>query len=114
MISEVRKLEPDLKILVFSTEKKPQKIKSLFEDFGINGFVSKGRMDVKELKKAIAEIYDHQKYLSHDTIINLRKTDALELTALEFSLLKALSEGVLQKYIPDYLKERDLKPNSLS
>ena len=104
----------DLKILVFSSEKRPAHIKVLFDELKINGFVSKGRMDVKELKKAISSIYKDKNHLSHDNVLNLRRKDAVELTILEYTLLRLLSEGVLQKNIPDLLKEKNLKPNSLS
>ena len=114
LIIEARKLQPDLKILVFSGEKRPQIIKELFNDLEINGFVSKGRMDVKNLKTAISTIFDNRKYISSENLINLRKTDTIELTALEFSILQLLSEGILQKEMTEVLKSRDLKPNSLS
>ena len=114
LIIEARKLQPDLKILVFSGEKRPQIIKELFNDLEINGFVSKGRMDVKNLKTAINTIFDNRKYISSENLINLRKTDTIELTALEFSILQLLSEGILQKEMTEVLKSRNLKPNSLS
>ena len=91
LIIEARKLAPHLKILVFSTEKRPQILKELFDDLKINGFVSKGRMDVQNLKKAINTIYKNEKYLSQENLINLRKTDTIELTTLEFTVLELLS-----------------------
>ena len=114
LIFEVRKITPNIKILVFSTEKRPQNIKTLFEDLKIDGFVSKGRMDVKELKKAITEIYKNKIHISQSNIINIRRNDTVELTILEYTLLRLLSEGVLQKNIPIQLKEKDIKPNGLS
>ncbi|MGA9213186.1 response regulator [Kaistella sp.] len=114
LITESRKLIPGLKILVFSSEKRPQIIKELFNDLQIDGFVSKGRMDVKNLKTAIAVISEGQKYLSPENRIQLRTTDTIELTSVEYSILKLLSEGVLQKDMTEILKKKSLKPNSLS
>lgn len=114
LIIEARKLLPTLKILVFSGEKRPQVIKELFSDLEIDGFVSKGRMDVKNLKTAISTIFENKKYISSENLINLRKTDTIELTAVEFSILKLLSEGIFQKDMTEMLKEKSLKPNSLS
>ena len=114
LIVEARKLLPNLKVLVFSGEKRPQVIKELFSDLKINGFVSKGRMDVKNLKTAISTILENKKYISSENLIKLRKTDTIELTAVEFSILKLLSEGIFQKDMTEMLKERSLKPNSLS
>ena len=114
LIIEARKLLPTLKVLVFSGEKRPQVIKELFSDLEIDGFVSKGRMDVKNLKTAISTIFENKKYISSENLINLRKTDTIELTAVEFSILKLLSEGIFQKDMTEMLKEKSLKPNSLS
>ena len=114
LIIEARKLAPHLKILVFSTEKRPQILKELFDDLKINGFVSKGRMDVQNLKKAINTIYKNEKYLSQENLINLRKTDTIELTTLEFTVLELLSEGISQKKMPEILKNKNIKPNGLS
>lgn len=114
LIVEARKLLPTLKVLVFSGEKRPQVIKELFSDLEIDGFVSKGRMDVKNLKTAISTIFENKKYISSENLINLRKTDTIELTAVEFSILKLLSEGIFQKDMTEMLKEKSLKPNSLS
>lgn len=114
LIVEARKLLPHLKILVFSGEKRPQIIKELFSDLRIDGYVNKGRMDGKNLKTAINTIFENRKYISSENLINLRKTDTIELTAVEYSILKLLSEGILQKDMTEMLKERSLKPNSLS
>lgn len=114
LIVEARKLLPNLKILVFSGEKRPQIIKELFSDLRIDGYVNKGRMDGKNLKTAINTIFENKKYISSENLINLRKTDTIELTAVEYSILKLLSEGILQKDMTEILKERSLKPNSLS
>ena len=56
LIIAARKLLPTLRVLVFSGEKRPLVLKELFEDLEIDGFVSKGRMDVKNLKTAITTI----------------------------------------------------------
>ena len=114
LIIEARNLLPNLKILVFSGERRPQIIKELFRDLQINGYVNKGRMDGKNLKTAIETIFENKTYLSSENLINLRKTDTIELTSVEFSILKLLSEGIFQKDMTEILKEKSLKPNSLS
>jgi len=114
LIVEARKLLPNLKILVFSGEKRPLVLKELFEDLEIDGFVSKGRMDVKNLKTAITTIFENKKYISSENLHQLRKTDTIELTLVEFSIIKLLSEGIFQKDMTEILKEKSIKPNSLS
>ena len=114
LITEIRKILPEVKILVFSGEKRPKKIKPLFDDLKIDGFVSKGRMDVQDLKKAIKTIYNNETYLSQENIVHIRKNNIVEISTVEYTLLKLLSDGVFQKEIPNFLKQKDLKPNSLS
>lgn len=113
LIAETKKALPQLKTLVFSVEKKPQIIKALFDDQNIDGFVNKGRQDVHELKRAINTIYKNEKYISHENIVNLRR-NTIELTTIEYNIIRSLSEGILQKNIPDVLKSKKLKPCSLS
>lgn len=114
LIIAARKLVPTLRVLVFSGEKRPLVIKELFEDLEIDGFVSKGRMDVKNLKTAITTIFENKKYISSENLHQLRKTDNIELSLVEFSIIKLLSEGIFQKDMTEILKEKSIKPNSLS
>lgn len=113
LITETKKIYPQLKTLVFSVERNPQIIKTLFDQQKIDGFVNKGRQDVHELKMAIDCIYKNEKYISQDNIVNLRR-NTIELTTVEYTILKLLSEGTLQKNIPDILKAKKMKPSSLS
>mgnify|MGYP006318357243 FL=1 len=48
LIKAVKALQPNLKVIVFSVEKKPDMVDSLFKDYQINGFVTKGREESKE------------------------------------------------------------------
>lgn len=114
LIIAARKLLPTLRVLVFSGEKRPLVIKELFEDLEIDGFVSKGRKDVKNLKTAITTIFENKKYISSENLHQLRKTDTIELSLVEFSIIKLLSEGIFQKDMTEILKEKSIKPNSLS
>jgi DNA-binding NarL/FixJ family response regulator len=47
LIEEVRKIQPNLKVIAFSIEKKPKIIDDLFKIHNINGFVSKEEMTEK-------------------------------------------------------------------
>ncbi|MFC6267428.1 response regulator [Frigoriflavimonas asaccharolytica] len=114
LIKKIREISQDVKIIVFSTERRSRKINELFTDLKIDGFVSKGRMDVQELKKAILEISEDNSYISQENLFNIKQTDTLELSNLEYAILQLLSSGILQKNISIILKERNLKPNSLS
>lgn len=114
LILEVRKLLPSLKVIVFSGEHKSGVIDSLFNEYNINGFVRKARNDSKDLKKAIASVNLNENYLSLDLKQKVKKLNSYEFTSYDITLVSLLSQGVLQKNIPTYLQNNNMKPNSLS
>lgn len=114
LILKIRELVPDLKVIVFSGEHKSGIIDSLFNEYQINGFVRKARNDSKELKKAIASVYINENYLSLDLKQEVKKLNNYEFTSYDITLVSLLSQGVLQKNIPTYLQNNNIRPNSLS
>jgi DNA-binding NarL/FixJ family response regulator len=114
LIDEVRKLQPLLKIIVFSGERKSGIIDLLFTESRINGYVRKARNDSKELKKAIASVYVNENYLSLDLKQEVKKLNSYEFTKYDITLVSLLSQGVQQKNIPTYLQNNNITPNSLS
>jgi DNA-binding NarL/FixJ family response regulator len=114
LIKAVKRLRPETKIIVFSAEKKEGIIKNLFDEYKIDAFVHKGRNDMRELKIALEKIYLDEKYISTDSKDSFRKMNSYEFTNYDVQLIKLLSQGVLQKDIPNILLEKKLKPNSLS
>ncbi|WP_223557827.1 response regulator [Chryseobacterium lathyri] len=114
LIREARELIPNLKVIVFSGEHKSGVIDSLFNEYNINGFVRKARNDSKELKKAIASVYVNENYLPLDLKQEVKKLNSYEFASYDITLVSLLSQGVLQKNIPTYLQNNNIKPNSLS
>lgn len=114
LISAIRKEQPDLKIIVFSAEHKSGIIDSLFTDYGINGYVRKARYDSKELKKAISSVYNNENHLSLDLKQDIKQLNNYEFTTYDITLVSLLAQGVLQKNIPVFLQNNNIKPNSLS
>ncbi|BFO65495.1 response regulator [Chryseobacterium sp. KCF3-3] len=114
LIKTIKELHPSLKVIVFSAEHRSGVIDSLFNEYGINGFVRKARNDSKELKKAIASTYVDENYLSLDLKQEVKKLNNYEFSTYDITLVSLLSQGVLQKNIPVYLQNNDIKPNSLS
>ncbi|MDH6251521.1 two-component system capsular synthesis response regulator RcsB [Chryseobacterium sp. H1D6B] len=114
LIQEIRKDQPSLKAIVFSAEHKSGIIDSLFTEYKINGYVRKARNDSKELKKAIASVYVNENYLSLDLKQEVKKLNSYEFSPYDITLVSLLSQGVLQKNIPVYLQNNNIKPNSLS
>jgi len=114
LIAEARELQPNLKVIVFSVEKKEIIIEKLFTDQNINGYVKKGREDVKDLKKAIKAVYNNEKYISYDLKTNSSERNSFEFSEYDTLLVSLLAKGILLKNIPDYLKENNIKPASMS
>lgn len=114
LIRAVRDVQPDLKIIVFSTEGRPVIIADLFEKHGIQGYVRKARRDGQYFKQAIESVAMGRIYRSPDIEQLLRKDHVYEFGPLDIAIIELLAQGVLQKEIPDWLKQRNLSPSSLS
>lgn len=112
LIKVAKQEQPNLKIIVFSIENRSHKIQYLFEKYQINGFVTKGRDDIKELKEAILAISDNKTYISNDNKIS--KNNLYELNEYDINLLRLLSKGYTQKQVEIYLKKEKITPNSES
>ena len=115
LIEAVKKIQPDLKIIVFSIEDKSFRIKSLFTNLGINAYVSKGRDSIPELKKTIENLYTNEKATpSIEVNRALRSKSIFEIEAYDISLLKSLSLGLTLEDISSQFKDSGIVPNGTS
>lgn len=115
LIEAVKALQPHIKIIVFSIEDKPYRIKSLFEKHNINAFVMKGRNSIPELKQAIEAVFQsEEKYISPDIAYMLQDKTVNEIDNYDLELIKHLSLGVTQEEMEAKLKELGITPNSKS
>lgn len=115
LVQKVRTLQPDIKIIAYSVEDKSYRIKSLFDNAGIDGFVSKGLNSIEELKKAIHLIStSDQKYISPEVASALQEKNNYEIDDVDIQILKHLSSGNSQDEIIEIFKTSDIKPNSKS
>lgn len=103
LIRAVREVQPDIKILVFSAETKPAKIRSLYDDYEIDGFVRKARHDVKELKSAFETISNGHPYYSRALTQIIRQSNTYEFTDFDVNIIRLLSQGNQQKEIAGHL-----------
>lgn len=113
LIEEVRKFQPNIKIIAFSIEKKTQLIDELFNELGINGYVSKGRDDAKELKNTIKRVFADEIVIPQD-ILNSIRNNTIEVTDYDINLLDSLSKGWKQHEICAFFKQEGLQPSSRS
>ena len=109
-----RDLDPNLKVIVFSGEHRLGVIDLLFNELSINAFVRKARFDSRELKKAVEAVSNGETYISHELKLPVKSMNTLEISNYDVVLLQLLSDGILQKNIPQILQEREILPNSLS
>jgi two-component system capsular synthesis response regulator RcsB len=115
LIAAVKKIQPNIKTIVFSIEDKSFRIKSLFNDLGINAFVSKGRNSIPQLKKAIISVFNNEtKILSPELSHALRDKSLIEIETYDIILLKSLSKGLTLDDIALDFKNSEIVPNGSS
>lgn len=114
LIKAVKEEQPGLKVIVLSAENKPAVIDSLFKELLIDGYVRKARNDGKNLTAAITTVYKGKKYLSTDLKQIVKEQNSHEFTDFDIKIISLLSKGMLQKDIPLYLQQHNIKPSGLS
>ncbi|MEZ2440541.1 response regulator [Chitinophaga sp. RCC_12] len=114
LIAAAREVQPDLNILVFSLENKPAVIDQLYNKYDIDGFVAKGRNDIRSLKEAINEIAQHRRYLPYHIRQSIDKKNAYSFSEFDILIITLLAQGMLQKDIPAHLQRNGIKPSGLS
>lgn len=115
LIQAVKKIQTDIKTIVFSIEDKSFRIKSLFKNLGIHAYVSKGRESIPELKKAIQRIYNNQEIeFSSEVEYALRDKSLFEIEAYDITLLKSLAKGFTLDDISSEFKDSGIIPNGSS
>src|SRR5690606_33287383 len=103
LIKAARQVQPGIMVLVFSAETKPAKIKSLYEEYNIDGFVRKARRDVKELKTAFETLSKGQPYYPRVLNQAIKQSNTFEFSDFDVSIIRLLSQGNHQKDIATHL-----------
>ncbi len=115
LVQKVRELQPNIKIIAYSVEDKSFRIKSLFENAEIDGFVLKSLNSIEELKKAIHLIStSDQKFISPEVASALQEKNNFEIDDVDIKILKYLSDGISQDEIVEIFKNSEVKANSKS
>lgn len=115
LIKAVKKIQPTIKILVFSIEDKVHCIKNLIEKEGINGYILKGRNSIPELKKGIQNIYSNAKvFLSTELNNALLDKSLIEIETYDIELLSLLAKGLTQEEVSAQFKEIGIMPHGTS
>lgn len=114
LIQAARQLCPGLKVLVFSAESKIAIIDKLFNQLEIDGYVRKGRNDSQELRLALQNISRNKRHFPTHLRQAIKQKNTYDFSELDIMIISLLSKGMLQKDIPAYLQENQIKPSGLS
>lgn len=114
LIRAAREVQPGIIILIFSAEHRPATIDMLFKNFAVDAYVRKARNDAKELKSAIESLSKQQQYYPRALANLVKQSNTYEFTEFDINIIKLLSQGYQQNEIPDYFRQRNIKPSSLS
>ena len=115
LIKVVRKEFPSLKIAVFSVEDKEYRVQTLFNEHKINAYVWKSRDGLRELKKAVQQLYNSERiYISPHVAGSMSKSKAIEIAEYDVFLIECLSKGYIQEEISVILREKNWSPTSVS
>ncbi|MBL0881808.1 MAG: response regulator transcription factor [Chitinophagaceae bacterium] len=114
LIRAVRSIQPGILILILSGQYRPVDIHNLFENHEVDAYVRKARHDVQELKAAMDALSKGQRYYPRSLAQLIKRSNTYEFTEFDITIIRLLSEGYQQNKIPDYLKEHNIKPSSLS
>lgn len=113
LITEVRKIHPNLKVIAFSIEKRPKVIDDLFKIQEINGFVSKGRNDGKDLRNTIKKVFSGEIVIPQEILNSIRNT-SFEFKEYDVTLIELLAKGWKQNQIEEHFKKNNITPDSKS
>lgn len=114
LIQDIRSVQPDIKVIVYSQENRPDKINMLFEKLNINGYVCKGQHAVKELIACVDGVYQGTTILPPELTDNSATNTMIHLDDFDMMLLEELAQGFTKKEIGIKLKKQKISPNSES
>ncbi len=116
LITAIKKIQPEIKTIIFSIEDKSFKINSLFDNQKINAYVVKGRNSINDIKTAVLETYKNNTriLLPENQKHSLNKKAIIEIEAYDIKLLQLLSKGYIISEITTEFKKLEIHPNSNS
>ncbi|WP_025741618.1 response regulator transcription factor [Aquimarina pacifica] len=114
LIKNVRSIQTDIKVIVYSQEDRPDKINMLFEKLNINGYVCKGQHAIRELIECVQGVYEGKTVHPPELTNNPEASMMIQLDELDMILLEELSQGATKKEIRVKLKDLQISPNGES
>lgn len=114
LIKALKEEYPALKIIAYSVEDRPPKVRTVMLESKADAYVCKGRKGLQQLEEAIFKVYNSETYLSPQISNALRKTTTPEIDDFDIKMMKLLANGLSQDEISQHFKSRNINPNSLS
>lgn len=114
LIKILKTKQSNIKTLIYSVEDRSLKIKTLFDDQLIDGYIIKGRHGLKNLIQALKEVYFGKIYISPELVGFMHKKEVFEIEDYDVKLMTHLSLGLTQDEIATYFHEIGISPSSLS
>ncbi len=113
LIEAVRKIQPKLKIIAYSIEDRVYKIRSLFDNLDVDGYVWKGRESATDMQSALALIAEGKKFISARFSNLLQTSTIIEISDYDKKIISMLANGLGQTEIGEQLS-REGMPGSKS
>jgi len=114
LIKAVKSVQPDLKIIVFTSKDRNYKISEMFKSNDIDALVRKARRDGQHLRDALFAVFTNKTYQSPDIKKIVQERNSHEFTSFDLNIIKLLYEGKPQKEMPRYFQTKGVNPSSLS
>lgn len=116
LIQQVRMLQPNIPVIVYSVEEKAYRIQSLFDNQKINAYVTKGAESIRQLKQAMHTVAKGEDdfYISPELAHSLQNRATDQIDQFDIGILKHLAQGVLQEDMEFTFKQKGITPNSKS
>jgi DNA-binding NarL/FixJ family response regulator len=114
-IIEIRKIQPNIKVIVYSVEDKKHRIKELYRNYGINAYVHKNRNSIEQLKIAITATFQSETaYISPELQPLLGDKTNRQLDQIDIQILEHLALGTTYDQIAIKFKIENIVPSSKS
>lgn len=113
-IDALKKENPNIKVLVNTTEDHPQTVKNLWNTGYVDGYVCNDRHGITDLEEAIIALNKGGKYASKRIGKILGNDNILVLGDWEMELLNAIATGLTYDDISEDFKKKPISPNSKS
>ncbi|WP_010180997.1 response regulator [Aquimarina agarilytica] len=114
LIEAIKNIQPSIKVIVFSMENRPSKIKQLITNYSINGFIPKGRSALKELTSAVKKVHQGDAYFPFELEQRIKKDDLQVLENYDKKILTYISQGLTKEEVSELFKQKNIKPSSVS